>query len=79
MMSKDKTDSGKEYLVDKKVDTALTPEEQKKLRQKKVPVGTRLAHNRQDVFADRRDPYSKKSPSQPERRKNKRDRRELDD
>lgn len=60
-MSKDK-----EYIIDKNVDTCLSDEDRKKLRQQKMPV---KGYKRQDVFTDRRDPYSKENYNGAERRK----------
>lgn len=67
----------KEYIVDKVVDATLTEEEKQKLRQKKTPPDSK-GFKRQDLFEDRRDPYSKESYQGPERRNN-RDRRDKKD
>ncbi len=73
-MSKDK-----EYIVDTKVDATLSEEEKQKLRKKTKPVGSTLAYGRQNVFTDRRDPQAIKQAPSPDRRKNKRDRRDKED
>jgi hypothetical protein len=67
----------KEYIVDAKIDTTLTEEQQKNLRKKSKPVGEVPAYNRQNVFVDRRDPLAQKKVK-PERRKNKKERRDLE-
>ena len=74
-MNKDNVSKDKEYIVDTKIDATLTEEEIRKLRKQS---GSKPAHGRQDIFVDRRDPLAQKKV-QPDRRKNKRDRRDLDD
>lgn len=64
----------KEYIVDKAIDATLTDEEKQKLKQKKSPPDSK-GFKRQDLFEDRRDPYSKEKYKGPERRKNDDDRR----
>jgi len=68
----------KEYIVDTKIDTTLTEEQQENIRKKSRPVGAVPAYNRQNVFVDRRDPLAKKKQSQAERRKSRKERRDLD-
>jgi len=68
----------KEYLVDTTIDTTLTEEEIRKLRKQTPPAGAKSAHGRQNVLTDRRDPLALKKV-QPDRRKSRKDRRDLDD
>jgi len=56
-MSKDK-----EYIVNTKINTELTADEKRKLKQKSKPVTPAI---------DRRNPLASKKPVSPERRKNK--------
>lgn len=68
----------KEYIVNVKVDVELTEDEKRKLKQKSKPVGDVPVYGRQNAITDRRDPHTQKKMTQAERRKNKRERRDLD-
>lgn len=65
----------KEYIVDAKFDLNLTEEEKQALKKAK-PVSATPSRGRQDVLVDRRDPLADHKKVQPERRKNKQDRRD---
>lgn len=66
-------EKGKEYIVNKEIDTTLSKTEQYFLKMKKKLLGTR---GRQDVLIDRRDPLREGDFIGKERRKNPKDRRD---
>lgn len=75
-MTKDQDRQGdpeKAYIVDTKINTALSRTEQYFLRMKKKLLGSR---GRQDVLIDRRDPLREDNYTGDERRINPKDRRD---